>query len=400
MPPPCLIRPLGSPSPARLPAEVVERKGLGHPDTICDAIAEHVCVRLCQTYREHFGEILHHNVDKVLLVGGAARPEFGGGALLDPIELYLAGRATASHLGKGIPVSEIAVEAARQWLKVHLPDLDPDRDVRIIPRLREGSSDLKSLFARSGPARPLANDTSCGVGFAPLTDLERIVLAAEGALNAPATKREHPALGSDVKVMGIRRGDRVDLTVACAMVARHIPDIAAYAQAKDDACAFVLAAAERASSLPVAVRVNAADDLDRGIVYLTVTGTSAEAGDDGEVGRGNRANGLITPYRPMTMEAAAGKNPATHVGKLYNVVANRIAGAVVDRTGAADAVCLLVSRIGAPIEEPQLADVQVGLGDVELDPAGRDAIERVVREQCAALDAVREDLLAGHVTVF
>jgi S-adenosylmethionine synthetase len=50
-------------------------------------------------------------------------------------------------------------------------------------------------------------------------------------------------------------------------------------------------------------------------VYLTVTGTSAEAGDDGEVGRGNRVNDLITPYRPISLEAAAGKNPVTHVGQ-------------------------------------------------------------------------------------
>jgi S-adenosylmethionine synthetase len=72
------------------------------------------------------------------------------------------------------------------------------------------------------------------------------------------------------------------------------------------------------------VVVNAADDLQAGSVYLTVTGTSAEAGDDGEAGRGNRVNGLITPYRPMTMESAAGKNPVTHVGKISNVCASLI----------------------------------------------------------------------------
>jgi S-adenosylmethionine synthetase len=395
-----LIRPLQNPSPGRQPVEVVERKGLGHPDTICDAIAEQVCVRLCANYRDRFGVILHHNVDKVLLVGGAACAKLGGGTVLEPIELYLAGRATSSYRGVRIPVSEIAVEAARDWLRANLPGLDAEREVRIVPRLREGSADLTSLFSRGGPARALANDTSCGVGFAPHTDLERVVLAAERALNATDTKQRHPALGRDVKIMGIRRGDRIDLTVGCAIVGRHVSDVAAYVLAKQAAEAIVLDAARRTSKLEVAVTVNAADDVDRGDLFLTVTGTSAEAGDDGEVGRGNRANGLITPYRPMTMEAAAGKNPATHVGKLYSIVADRVSRAVVDRTGAADAVCTLVSRIGQAVDEPQLADVQVSAVGADLPSGARATIAEIVREQCASLESVREELLAGRLTVF
>jgi S-adenosylmethionine synthetase len=395
-----LIRRLNGPSPRRQPVEVVERKGLGHPDTICDAIAEHVCVRLCRTYRDLFGVILHHNVDKVLLVGGAARAEFGGGALLEPIELYLAGRATASYRGTRIQVSEIAVDAAREWLRANLPGLDAHRDVRIVPRLREGSADLTSLFARGDQTRALANDTSCGVGFAPYTDLERIVLAAERALNAPETKQQHRYLGCDVKVMGVRRDDRVDLTIGCAMVGRHLPDIAAYARAKEAARAIVSDAATSVSKLAVDVTVNAADDLERDDVFLTVTGTSAESGDDGEVGRGNRANGLITPYRPMTMEAAAGKNPATHVGKLYSIVADRVSRQVVERTGATDVICTLVSRIGQAVDEPQLAEVQVGLDAVGLTQGVRATIAGVVREHLAALECVREELLAGRFPVF
>jgi S-adenosylmethionine synthetase len=395
-----LIRQLRSPSPGREPVEVVERKGLGHPDTICDAIAEHMCVRLCRTYRELFGVILHHNVDKVLLVGGATRAEFGGGAVLEPIELYLAGRATAAYRGTRIPVSEIAVDAAREWLRANLPGLDADRDVRIVPRLREGSSDLTSLFARGGEVRALANDTSCGVGFGPNTDLERIVLAAERALNARETKQLHPSLGHDVKVMGVRREDRVDLTIGCAMVARHLPDIAAYARAKEEARTIVSDAATSVSKLEVDVTVNAADDLERRNVFLTVTGTSAESGDDGEVGRGNRVNGLITPYRPMTMEAAAGKNPATHVGKLYSIVADRVSREVVERTGATDAICTLVSRIGQAVEEPQLAEVQVRLDAAGLTQGVRATISSIVRAQCAALESVREELLVGRLALF
>ncbi len=52
--------------------EVVERKGAGHPDTICDALAETLSRNLCREYQSRFGYILHHNVDKALLCGGRA----------------------------------------------------------------------------------------------------------------------------------------------------------------------------------------------------------------------------------------------------------------------------------------------------------------------------------------
>ena len=63
---------LEAPSPESLPFEIVERKGLGHPDTICDALTENLSRALSRVYLERFGAILHHNVDKVLLCGGAA----------------------------------------------------------------------------------------------------------------------------------------------------------------------------------------------------------------------------------------------------------------------------------------------------------------------------------------
>jgi len=87
-------------------------------------------------------------------------------------------------------------------------------------------------------------------------------------------------------------------------------------------------------------------------LYLTATGTSAEQGDDGQVGRGNRVNGLITPYRPMTLEAAAGKNPVSHVGKTYNIAARQICDKIVDDLNVENVDCYLVSKmIAKPNEE-------------------------------------------------
>jgi S-adenosylmethionine synthetase len=87
--------------------EIVERKGIGHPDSICDAVAEAVSVALCRAYRECCGRVLHHNIDKGLLVAGRVDLQFGGGRVLQPMELIVGDRATDSWCGREIPVSHI-----------------------------------------------------------------------------------------------------------------------------------------------------------------------------------------------------------------------------------------------------------------------------------------------------
>jgi S-adenosylmethionine synthetase len=382
-----------------LEVEVVERKGLGHPDTICDAIAEQVCVRLCRHYLERFGQILHHNADKALLVGGTAHPSFGGGEVTVPMEIYLAGRATWEYRGERVPIHELAIDACDHWLRTHISGLDVDHDVRIISRLRAGSESLSGLFGRGG-ATPLANDTSFGTGFAPFTELERMVLAVERKLNHPDTKRHYPAIGEDVKVMGVRKGTEVELTIACAVISRHVRDVDEYVALKARVQELALHEARGVSRLQVSAVVNAADDPEHGDLYLTVTGTSAESGDDGEVGRGNRASGLITPYRPMTMEAVAGKNPVTHVGKLYNLLASRMAADVVTGCpGVIGAECVLVSGIGRSISDPRLVDLCVTLeSGVELSGVQSHLRETVVGS-LSHLPDIRDALLQQGVAI-
>ena len=395
-----VIRAREGAAPESLPVEVVERKGLGHPDTLCDAMAEQMCVRLCRHYLDRFGVILHHNVDKVLLCGGSSRAAFGGGEIVEPMELYLAGRATRQWQGETVPVDEIAVDACREILKERLPELDIDRHARITSRIRPGSTDLTRLFGR-GDRVPFANDTSCGTGFAPLTDLERVVLEAERHLNSPETKREHPSVGSDIKVMGVRRGNRIEFTIGCAFIGRHLASIDEYVTEKQAVSAVVVKAASSITKCHVEAAINAADDTAARDVFLTVTGTSAEAGDDGEVGRGNRTSGLITPYRLMTMEAAAGKNPVSHVGKLYNVLADRIAaGLVRDAPGIRGASCLLVSQIGRPVDEPRAADIELVLADAARIDDVRSLVEQKVREQLGNLRELRDEILQGRVALY
>jgi S-adenosylmethionine synthetase len=394
------VSPLDAPSPAALPVEIVERKGLGHPDTICDAVAEALSVALSRHYLERFGAILHHNVDKALLRGGAAHARFGGGEVLAPIDLYLAGRATAAVGTARVPLDDLVQEASRGWLRRHIAHLDAERHVRVHNLLRPASADLADLYARRSGV-PLANDTSFGVGYAPLDTLERVVLAVERQLNAPETKARHPEIGEDVKVMAVRSDGAVRLTVASALVGRHVADLDDYRAKKEVVARIAAAAAREAGVGEVDVAVNTADGQTESSLYLTVTGLSAESGDDGQVGRGNRANGLITPYRPMSLEALAGKNPVSHVGKLYNVLAQRIAqGVVAEVPAVVEATCWLLSRIGDPIDRPQVADVRLHLADpAALESARPRAIE-VVQAHLRGIGALWREFVEGGVAVW
>ncbi len=308
-----IVRPLPSIPSGEQPVEVVERKGLGHPDSVCDALAEELSLAYSRHALARFGTIPHHNVDKALLRAGRSAPRFGGGEVLEPIEIFLAGRAATRVGGERLPIEELALTSATRWLGGNLRGLDVGRHVRLRSLVGPGSEDLVDLFGRGAAGAPLANDTSCGCGHAPLSELESIVYEVERALSG-AAGRELPGAGEDVKVMGVRRGDRIQLTVACAARGPALPDAGAYGELRREIARRSLACARARSAREVRVAVNAADDDARGSYYLTVTGTSAEAGDDGQAGRGNRANGLITPGRPMTLESLAGKNPVTHVG--------------------------------------------------------------------------------------
>jgi S-adenosylmethionine synthetase len=382
--------------------EIVERKGVGHPDTICDALAETLSRNLCQEYQRRFGEILHHNVDKALLCGGRAAATFGGGSIIAPIDIYLAGRAIAEVGGEAIPIKEIAVEGSRAWLKANLHALEPDHQVRIDALVQHTSQDLQTLFSRRGlRGIALANDTSFGVGYAPLSPLERLVLAIEKQINGRDRGRDTPAWGEDIKVMAVRSADKVEITVACAMIGRFLANIDQYLEQKILLEKLVRDLAIEHGFPTCNVGVNTADSISSGGIYLTVTGTSAEAGDDGQVGRGNRVNGLITPCRPMSLEAAAGKNPVSHVGKIYNVLARDIAETIVAAIPEIEsAQCLMVSRIGAPVTLPAVVQIKIATReDVQIADLQK-RIDILVGDRITRIPELVSSFVAGSISVF
>ena len=378
--------------------EIVERKGLGHPDSICDGVAEHVSRALAREYVDRVGTVLHYNTDETQLVAGSAVPAFGGGEVVEPIYLLVTGRATKEYEGTEIPTETIALRAAREYFAENFPLVDFGTEVVVDVRLGEGSGDLQEVFGEDGV--PTANDTSFGVGHAPLTATEKIVLEAERQLNGHYGD-DNPVLGEDIKIMGKREGDRIDVTVAAAMVDHYVSDIDEYNNAVGGVREFVEDLAGRFTDRHVTVHVNTADDYEEGSIYLTTTGTSAEQGDDGSVGRGNRANGLITPNRSMSMEATSGKNPVNHIGKIYNLLSTEVAESVVEEVdGIREIRVRLLSQIGQPIDRPHVADANlvtergVEVGDIESE------VTDIIDRELANVTSITERVIDGELSTF
>lgn len=337
--------------------EIVERKGAGHPDTLSDGISEEVSKALSREYLDRFDNILHHNTDKVLMVGGSAAPEFGGGEVLEPIYVVIGGRGTTEAGDEKIPVNEIAKKTAYDYLDERVRNLNSVEDLEVDSRIGSGSVDLKAVFDRKGI--PSSNDTSIGIGYAPLSETERLVLETEETLNSEDVKEELPAIGEDIKVMAQKEDDHINLTVAIAMVSAYIDDLDHYLSLVEEVEEYIRDFSVKITDKPLDISVNAADDPEEGVIYQTVTGTSAEQGDDGMTGRGNRINGLISFDRPMSLEAAAGKNPVNHVGKLYNILSTEVAQEISDLDGVSEVFVRTLSQIGHPIDHPKIMNIRI-----------------------------------------
>ncbi|MCS7144229.1 MAG: methionine adenosyltransferase [Archaeoglobaceae archaeon] len=379
--------------------ELVERKGIGHPDSLADGIAESMSRELCKEYLRRFGVVMHHNTDETQIIAGKSSPRFGGGEVIEPVYVILVGRATKKVGDEAIPTDKVALNAAKKYVKGAMRYLDPELDVVFDVRLGEGSADLQDVFRRKKEI-PLANDTSFGIGFAPLSETEKLVLNAERRIYEELRKKI-PAIGEDIKVMGLREKDKIKLTVAVAMIDRFLNNISEYDAVKNEVIDFLKEISSEYTSREVEVFVNTADDYATNCVYLTVTGTSAENGDDGSVGRGNRCNGIITPGRPMSMEATSGKNPINHVGKLYNLLSNMIANRCYEEVeGIREIYVRILSQIGKPINDPKVLSIQIipkkGYYVEKMDRRVREIAEEMIGN----ITKVTDKIVKGEVRTF
>ncbi len=382
------------------PVEYVERKGKGHPDTLMDGIVEAASLALSKYYLDYFGTVLHHNVDKGLLVGGEAEAVFGNGKITKQIEIIIAGRATDNYQKEKIPVDELCVRAAKDYLRANTRFLDLDEDVKISTKILKGSESLSKIFSRSVDVQ-LANDTSFGIGYAPLSVAEGLTLEIERFLNSYEYKSRMPAVGEDIKVFCIRENSRLSLNVAAAFVAQLAKSKEEYFSTKEKVAEDIAAFAKGIAKSDVEVVVNSGDSEERGEAYITKSGLSCESGDDGQPGRGNRANGLITPFRQMSMEAVAGKNPASHTGKIYNVLAREIATeAVTLYPQIKECTVTIASYIGRRIDEPRDMTIALAMQKGERADAVKSKVRDIADDMLTNIGYITRGLADGKYTVF
>ncbi len=343
--------------------EIVERKGIGHPDTICDGLCEAVSLALSKYYFQKFKKVLHHNLDKGLLVAGKSEVKFGGGKILKPIKIIIAGRAT-DKVGKiKIPVKRIIFKAAQDWLAKNLnfSQKKIKKIFEISIDYQHGAANLQEVFKKSDKIS-IANDTSFGVAHAPLSKTEKLTLNVANLVNSKRFIKKFPALGKDIKVMALRERKKILITLAGAYIDRYIKNTKEYFKIKEKVKKEVAQYIKKNFDFKsVRIDHNTLDNPQakkENEIYLTVTGLSAEQGDDGQVGRGNRVCGLITPCRQMSMEAAAGKN-INHPGKLYQILSFLIAQEISKIEGVKECYVKLLSGIGKALDLPQVALIEL-----------------------------------------
>ncbi|MED3509503.1 methionine adenosyltransferase [Bacillus velezensis] len=387
------------------PFEVIERKGIGHPDTLADALGECLSVAYSKFTKKRYGAVLHHNFDKVGIMGGKSRVTFGGGEMLQPIRVLLNGRASGKFGDEKIQLKQMLIDTCLKFFKERFNMLDVNKDIRIIYEVSSGSSpggveekesdrhywfEPRSLEDLPELKKLVCNDTSMGCAYAPFSPTESLVLGIEKHLNSNEYKKDKPWLGSDIKIMAQRYASDVYITMCVPQISNYVLSNEEYKRnlnlIREDVYQFCR---QIHPQLNLHLNINTRDDEEKGEFYLTYTGSSMESGDEGFVGRGNRISGIITPLRPYTMEGISGKNPVYHTGKIYCVAAYEIAWAIYNELGIGTEI-YLIGQSGQLLIDPWKTIV-----DVKTDQVfDRNRVEEIVQKTLKSIPEFTNKILS------
>jgi S-adenosylmethionine synthetase len=366
--------------------EVVERKGIGHPDTLSDGLAEVVSIEYSKYCLENFGAILHHNVDKTNITGGLVDIDFGGGEMLERAKVIVNGRMSTDFANKSIDVIEIQKKAVTNYLNKVLPHFDTDNWLEFISTSVPYSHNPywyhpRNLDDLPELTFPKCNDTSTCVGYWPLTLGDNLALYLEGWFYIDEFTPKFDYVGQDVKCMVSINGWNIKITMNVPFIPKKTPNVDFYkaklASIKTDL--LDLAYSIAGDSYKIDLQLNGMDNDTKNDYYLLLTGSCIEAGEEGVVGRGNKSRGTINSNKPFSMEAASGKNPVYHVGKVYTAIVDTLSKEISEKFNC-EAQVFMTSKIGNHLFDPDNITVRT------TESVGFNQIEKIIKDSLQKRD--------------
>lgn len=394
--------------------EVVETKGKGHPDNICDTLAEKISANYSKYCVEHYGVILRHMIDKLSILGGGSKVYFGKGEMIAPIRLLINGRFTDRYKNEKIDYMKIVTETIKEYFKQLFPLLDTDKYLLIIDNTHhnegpgvvynndETSKNERIKFFEVTDEKDFkrhnnhykCNDTSTTVSYYPMSDLEQTVLDIEQTLNSFEYKTDNPWVGNDIKVMGMRKHNKIEITSCIPLISLYVSDINDY---KEKIVKLKLEIEKivrnHFKDNELSIYLNTRDNYEKNDLYLTAIGSAVESGDEGSVGRGNRSRGVIPFCRNFSMEAACGKNPVYHTGKLFTAIGDRISKKIYDKYNVENVV-YCTSKMGDEICNPWNVSVEL---NKEVSERVKEDINKIVQNEIYNHKEITNDLINNKV---
>lgn len=359
--------------------EVVETKGKGHPDNICDTLAEKISTNYSKYCLEHYGVILRHMIDKLSILGGGSKVQFGGGEMKTPIRILVNGRFTDKYKEEKINYMNIVYKTIMDYFKELFPLLDVDNYLIIVDNTHHNEgpgvvyneddttrNERMKFFeaiddsdAQRHNNHNRCNDTSTTVSYYPMSKLEKTVLNIEQLLNSNHYKEANPWVGSDIKVMGIRKKNKIEITSCIPLISTYVQNLDDYKNKLNFLKKDVETEARKLfKNNEIIIYLNTRDNYEDNDLYLTLIGSAVESGDEGTVGRGNRSRGVIPFCRKFSMEAACGKNPVYHTGKLFTAIGDGISKQIYEKYHVENIV-YCTSKMGDKIENPWNISVEL-----------------------------------------
>lgn len=356
--------------PGNSPIEIVERKGIGHPDTLADTIAEAISIQYSRHCLKNYGVVLNHNIDKLSLGRGLSEVRPGLSRMLRPIHVDFNGRISKTFAGEPIPYKDIFEKSAQYILARTLPAIDLSKDL-VFNHLTTDHSVSPTWFNPRnrddihGAVSPFTSDSAVCVASYPLTAIEQLILDLEKSLYGENWTPRFPDLGTDIKFLVYRKHNNVEIMVRLPFLGKHISSPTRYYERRLEMQSFLLSSARQLAGheLEVSLTVNSSDEHGKRSIYLLAIGSCLECGEEGVVGRGNSIQGLISIMRRRSMEAPFGKNPLYHSGKVYAHFTQHIASELGKTYGGAWTVVAIL-RNGDPLLVPHRIVIECDI-DIE-----------------------------------